>query len=360
MRIVVFSPNLIGDTVMATPVFRNLRRTYPEAHLAVVVKPGVAPTLDGSTWFDERILFDHRSKTKAVRTLSVVKTLRARRFDLAILLPNSIRTGLVAWLGGVRRRVGYDLGGRAPFLTDRLLPVRDPKGQRLPTPAVDCYLGLLRHLGIPIDSNRLALHTSPTDEAAADAAWSRLGLPDPKSAPVVCLNTGGAFGPAKAWPNDRFAAVARWLATERGAHVLVVCGPSERDPARAIVAGADHPHVVSLADEPLSIGLTKACVRRSALMITTDSGPRHFAAAFGVPVVSLFGPTHIAWTRTHHPMAIHLQQPVPCGPCQQPTCALGHHRCMTELTPEAVCAAADRLLSRGGPHFRLARHGIRA
>ena len=83
-------------------------------------------------------------------------------------------------------------------------------------------------------------------------------------------------------------------------------GPDERESAREIVRAADHPHVVSLADQPLSIGLSKACVRRSALMITTDSGPRHFAAAFGTPVITLFGPTHIAWTRTYHPHAWHM------------------------------------------------------
>ena len=126
--------------------------------------------------------------------------------------------------------------------------------------------------------------------------------------------------------------------------MLVVCGPSEREPAKEIVRLADHPDVMSLAEETLRVGLTKASVKRSALLITTDSGPRHFAGAFGVPVVSLFGPTHIAWTRTYHPKALHLQQPVPCGPCQKPVCPLGHHRCMNELTPEAVFRAAVRLL----------------
>ena len=67
--------------------------------------------------------------------------------------------------------------------------------------------------------------------------------------------------------------------------------------------------MVSLADQPLGLGLSKACVRRSALLITTDSGPRHFAAAFGIPVITLFGPTHIAWTRTYHPQAMHLLPP---------------------------------------------------
>jgi hypothetical protein len=156
------------------------------------------------------------------------------------------------------------------------------------------------------------LYTTEADEVAADGAWSALGLVG--DAPVVCLNTGGAFGPAKNWPVEHFASLAHRLADEGGFAVLVVCGPSERDAARAIAARAAHPGVVSLADQPLSIGLTKACIRRSALLITTDSGPRHFAAAFRVPVLTLFGPTHIAWTRTYHPQAHHLFHPVACGP----------------------------------------------
>jgi heptosyltransferase-2 len=145
---------------------------------------------------------------------------------------------------------------------------------------------------------------------------------------------------------ESFAGLARQLADRAGVSVLVLCGPSERDSARAIAQAAGHPRVRSLAGLDLSIGLSKACVRRSRLLVTTDSGPRHFAGALGVPVVSLFGPTHIAWTRTYHPGAIHLRVPVPCGPCQQGVCPEGHHRCMRDLTPEAVLVAALGLLDR--------------
>ncbi len=224
------------------------------------------------------------------------------------------------------------------------------KGERVPSPAVDYYLAIVRKLGCPVESNRAELFTTHEDEQAADRAWEALGLKD--SHRVVCLNTGGAYGPAKAWPAASFASVARRLVEETGSKVLVVCGPSEREPATAIVRLANDPSVVSLAGESLSIGLTKACVKRSALLITTDSGPRHFAGAFGVPVVSLFGPTHIAWTRTYHPHAVHLQQPVPCGPCQRPVCPLGHHRCMNELTPDAVFRASVRLMGDVMPHVR--------
>ncbi len=179
----------------------------------------------------------------------------------------------------------------------------------IPTPIVESYLRLAHHLGCPVDSVRTELATTTEDEVAADRAWSALGLTADR--PVVCLNTGGAFGPAKNWPIAHFAQLARELIREAGVSVLVLCGPRERESARQIVAMADHHNVVSLAGLPLGIGLTKACVRRSALLITTDSGPRHFAAPFNTPVITLFGPTHIAWTRTYHSQGVAC---IPPGP----------------------------------------------
>ena len=344
MRIVVFAPNLIGDTVMASPFLRSLRLGYPRAEIDVVIKPHVAPTLDGAPWIDRIVPFAPKAKDPAHRSMALIRHLRKTRYDLAILLPNSFRSALMARLGNVKRRVGYSRGGRGVLLTDRLKPSSSIKGKFVPTPVVEYYLALAKHLGCPVDSLRLELFTTHNDESAADRAWERLGLPF--YGPVVTMNTGGAFGPAKSWPTGHFAALAVRLAEEAGVSVLVVCGPGERSSALEIVRKANHPRVKSLADEPMSIGLTKACVRRSALMISTDSGPRHFAAAFGVPIVSLFGPTHIAWTRTYHTQAVHLQQPVPCGPCQKGICPLGHHRCMVELTPDSVFRAAMRLLGR--------------
>jgi heptosyltransferase-2 len=345
MKVAIFCPNLIGDTVMATPTFRAIRRGFPGATLTAVIRPPAAATLGGTSWFDEWILFDHRSRARGHRTPSVLRRLRRARFDLAILLPNSFRSALVARLAGIPRRLGYERLGRGILLTDVLHHPLDADRRRLPTPIVEAYLKLARHLGCPIESIRLELATTRADEDAADRAWAALGLGG--GHPVVCLNTGGAFGPAKNWPMGHFADLARRLAEQSRARVLVVCGPGERENAREIAAIARHDHVVSLADQELSIGLTKACVRRSALLITTDSGPRHFAAAFDTPVVTLFGPTHIAWTRTHHPMAWHVIHPVPCGPCQRPVCPEGHHRCMRELTPESVYRAARRALSTG-------------
>lgn len=340
--LLVFCPNLVGDTVMATPAFRALRKGFPTGRIVAVVKPKVAPTLDGAPWFDRLIHHDPKSSHPEERTRAVVRRLRGENADLALLFPNSFRSAFVAWRGGARRRVGYARGGRSWLLTDRLRAPRDERGAFRPSPIVDYYREIPRRIGCPDDGAALELFTTADDEAAADRAWERLGLP--RSGPVVCLNTGGAFGPAKSWPSGHFARLARRLADEAGVAVLVVCGPAERDEARAIVEQADRPGVVSLADEPPGIGLTKACIRRSALLVSTDSGPRHFAAGFDVPVITLFGPTHIAWTLTYHPKALHLHHPVPCGPCQKPTCPERHHRCLRDLDPDLVYREALGLL----------------
>jgi lipopolysaccharide heptosyltransferase II len=346
MTILVFCPNLVGDTAMATPAFRALRAGFPGSRMVAVIKPKVAPTLDGSPWFDDRIGFDPESSRPEERTGAVVRRLHAHRPDLAVLFPNSFRSALMAWQSGAKRRVGYARGGRGFLLTDRLQPLRDEQGRFQVTPIVDYYRAIARFLHCPDDGPRLELYTTPDDDTAADRAWFRLGLSG--SGPVVTLNTGGAFGPAKSWPEGHFATLARRLVDEAGVSVLVVCGPGERQAARSIVREADRSNVVSLAEEPLGIGLTKACIRRSSLLVTTDSGPRHFAVGFDVPVLTLFGPTHIAWTLTHHPRSLHLHHPVPCGPCQRPTCPERHHRCLRDLSPDAVFAAALGMLRGRG------------
>lgn len=340
--IALFLPNWVGDVVMATPAIRAVREHFPGARLLAVCRPYVAATIDGSPWFDEVILFD-KAGPRERREVGVIRRLRRERVDAAVLFPNSFRSAAVAALGRCRRRIGFDRFGRGLLLTDVLQPVRDAAGRRVPRPVIDDYNRLVTRLGVSDPGHRMELFTTPDDEIAADRVWADLGLH--RFPEIVGLNSSGAFGAAKLWPAGHFAALARDLVDRRGCGVLVVCGPNERATAREIVRLADRPQVVSLADRPVSLGLTKACVRRLDLFVTTDSGPRHFAAAFGVPVVSVFGPTHIEWTETYYPRGINLQKKVPCGPCQLPVCPLDH-RCMTELRPSDVLAAATDLLER--------------
>ncbi len=348
MRIAVFCPNLVGDTVMATPTLRALRDGYPEARILGVLKPICADTLEGTGWFDALQLCDPRSRLIELRTDRVIAALRREAIDLAVLLPNSFRSAWIAARAGINRRVGYARGARDWLLTDPLRTPRRWDGSIPPYPILDHYLELAAHLGCPIASKRTELRTTVEDESRAESILRTLGLARAEwsDRPLVCLNTGGAFGPSKNWPIDHFITLARRLVDEQACRVLVLCGPQEEAHARQIAEGADRDAVRSLAGHPLSIGLSKACVRRASLLVTTDSGPRHFAQPFRVPVITLYGPTHVAWTRTYDPSAVHIQKSVPCGPCQRPTCRWRHHRCMTELSPEFVYEQAVPILDR--------------
>jgi heptosyltransferase-2 len=342
MHIAVFLPNWVGDAVMATPALRALRRHFTDARLTAVLRPHVAGVIEGCPWFDRTLALDRRA-FGAHGWAGVAHALRRDRPDVAVLFPNSFRPALVAWLAGCRRRIGFARYGRGWLLTDRLPPERDERGRLKPSPVIDAYNRVAERAGCPWPGHRLELFTTRADEEAADAVWHKAGFTP--GTEVVCLNPGAAFGSAKHWPAESFGSLARTLIEQRGCGVLVLCGPAERDLARLIRQHADRPGVVTLADEAVSLGLTKACVRRADLLVTTDSGPRHFAAAFARPVLTLFGPTHIAWTETYHPAAVHLQKPVECGPCQRRVCPLDH-RCMTTLTPTEVFAAAVELLAR--------------
>ena len=341
-RIALFLPNWIGDVVMATPAIRAVREQFPTAELLAVCKPYVADVVAGSPWFRDVVLFD-KGGPRDRRLFAVARKLRERPIDAALLFPNSFRTALLARLGRCKRVIGFSRYGRGLLLSQSLHPTTDAAGKLVPSPAIDDYNRLARALGTADPGYRMELFTTPPDEVAADAVWGAFGLH--RFPRVVGLNPGAAFGAAKHWPVEHFAQLARLLTQRLGCGVLVLCGPTERDMARRIAADSRSPNVFALSDTQLSLGLTKAVVRRLDLLVTTDSGPRHFAAAFDRPVVTLFGPTHIGWTETYFEKAIHLQKPVPCGPCQQRVCPLDH-RCMRDLTPDEVFAAVNGLLTR--------------
>ena len=330
---------------MATPSLRALREHFAGAEVVGILRPYVADVLAGTTLLDRVLIHDPKGKSPFHRGFGFGWALRRERFDLAVVFPNSLRSGFWAWASGAKRTLGYARNGRSILLTD---PIPAPS-QATPHPVLDENLQLVAQLGCRTLSRKLELATLTRDEQQISDFWKRHPAAD--SSAYVTLNTGGAFGAAKDWPTEYFVKLARRLADELGRTVLIVCGPGERSTAQRIVAEVAHPQVVSLANEPLSIGLTKAAVRHASLLVTTDSGPRHFAAAFDVPTLTLFGPTHIAWSETFHPQAVHLQLPVDCGPCQQRVCPLKHHRCMRELTVEDVFAEIVRRWPSASPRI---------
>jgi heptosyltransferase II len=337
MRIGIFLPNWIGDVVMATPTLRAVRAHFGEgSHLVGIMKPYVVDVLEGTSWLNQICLYDHRVDDPALRSPALVRHIFQFRFDIMLLLTNSFRSALFAWLGRAKERVGYVRYGRGPLLTQKLYPARE-NGRYIPSPVLDYYLQLAYAVGCPQAAPHLELATTSGDEAAADRALKMLGVRS--GDPFVLLNSSGAFGAAKLWPDQYFAHLGRRIYSKMGHQVVVLCGPQERHRAAQIATLADTPGVKSVSARELSIGLNKALVRRSRLLVTTDSGPRHFAAAFNIPVVTIFGPTHIAWSDTHYSKETKLQLQVECGPCQQRTCPLEYQKCMRDLTVERVFQA---------------------
>lgn len=344
-RITVFLPNWIGDAVMATPALRAIRDRFADAEITAVHRPVIGGVLDGLDLVDRRVVHDVRGQGSGLRGWRLIRELRAKPADVAILFPNSLRSAWTAWVSGAKRRVGMDRDGRRWLLTD---PVT-PRPRTIPNPVIDEYRRLAIAVGADAPSRKLELAVTPADRQQLADFWRN--HPRLRFSRLVCLNPGGAFGAAKHWPAESFGLLAARLASsEPDVAVLVLCGPSEREQAAEICRVADHPRVVGLQGADLSIGLSKAAVESADLLLTTDSGPRHFAAAFDVPVVTLFGPTHIAWSETYFDKAVHLQESVDCGPCQQRVCPLGHHKCMTQLSVDRVYQAVASRLAGDAPN----------
>jgi len=292
-RVLVVLPSWVGDVVMATPMLRALRALYGEARITGLIQGYVAPVLDASPWCDELIELGEGDGV-----LGTARRLRRERFDLAVVLPGSFRSGLMVWMSGVRRRVGYAREGRGMLLTDRLSPPREG-GRYAPVAAVRYYLALAEHLGARAPSLSVELFTRAADDERAAALLRAAGV-EPDSArrgvPLVLLNPGAATkGEAKLWPAERFAAVADALIERRGAAVVVNGSPKERAVLDAVHRAA-RGELIDLPARGGDLALLKSIARLSDVMITNDTGGRHIAAAMGAAVVSLFGPTDPAWT----------------------------------------------------------------
>lgn len=373
MNVLVVIPNWVGDVVLATPALRAIRRWFPEGRMDYLLRPYVREVIAGTKWHEGEVLWEG--------TWATARKLRTNRYDVAVLLPNSFKSALVTWLGGCKRRVGYARDGRTLLLSDPVAPKRhgEPTDAALlratkvtdfgaqplngltapycdwppagPTvqrsrfairSVLDSYLDLVAAVGADIsgpESRKLELATLPQDEEACEAFLQRCRI-GPQS--FALLNPGGAFGSSKLWPAERYAELAGRLRA-KGLAVVVSFSPQERPLAEQIRQKC--PQVTLLDDPARSIGTVKALVQRCTVMVTNDTGPRHFAIAFQRPVVTIFGPTHQAWTDTGYEREIKLQAPISCGPCQQKLCPLGTTECLQRVSVDIVEKAVEKLIS---------------
>lgn len=340
-RILVVLPNWVGDVVLATPALRAIRRGFARSRITFLARQYVADLIAGADWMDE-VTFWPAGKSRTQRRqgfLWLASRLRQQRFELAVLLANSFRSALLALLAGAVRRVGYDRDGRGLLLTDRLIAHR-LNGRFIPVSMMRYYNGLADYLGCRDLPAKPELPVRQEDVQATDELCRAHGITPER--PLVLINPGAAFGSAKCWLPERFADLADRLTETTGARVLVVCGPREQATGQSIRAMLRHDATV-LADPPLSLRELMGLVQRCDLLVTNDTGPRHLAIAYDVPVVTIFGPTDPRWTETNYMWERKVIAPVDCGPCMKRLCPLDH-RCMSRIDVEMVLEPAIELL----------------
>lgn len=356
-RILVRGTNWIGDAVLTTPALMALRAGFPKARIAVLAKPAVAELLQGHPSVDEIVVYrDPGPHAGLGGKLTLARRLRAGRYDLAVLLQNAFEAAAVTALAGIPNRYGYATDGRWFLLTHRVPLSRSTRRKH----HVEYYLDLLRPLGVPVTLSAPGLRTTPEEDAAAKERLRSLGVPEGRL--LIGLNPGSTYGTAKRWIPERFAEAADRVAADYGGHVLIFGVRGEESLGTAIANRMTSTSTVLSGRTTVRelMALIKAC----GLFITNDSGPMHIAAAFGVPLVAIFGPTDPVTTSPFGKGHELIRKPVDCSPCLLRECPIDH-RCMQGIGIDAVHAAAVRQLQAASPSplkgegiFNSPSHGV--
>jgi len=341
-RILVRGPNWLGDAVMCEPTLRGLRSLFPEAQIALLVKPYVAEVFVGHPAVTRVLTYDSKGRHAGLTgKWALAGQLRQQGFDLAVLFQNAFEAALLSFLAGVPRRCGYAIDGRGLLLSD---PIALPD-RRSPPHLVRYYWDILKPLGLTGDPAAPRLVVFPEEEQAMEERFVKGGLP--ASDLVVGINPGSTGGRAKRWLPERFAEAAdrlcRTIRESRGQQVsVVIVGGKEEEPLGREIAARLSSRSLVLSGAT-TIRELMAALKRCEVLLTNDSGPMHVANALQVPVVSIFGSTD--WRKTApfgNPDGL-VRQPVDCAPCMLLECPIDH-RCMTRVTVDQVYEAATKQL----------------
>lgn len=353
-RLLVRGVNWLGDAVMTTPALLRLREALPDTHLALLTAAKLA-----DLWHDHPALDSVIPFHPGESVLAVARRLRPLAFDTALIFPNSTRSALECCLARIPRRWGHARPLRLGLLTNPVPPRPDSFRMRKASlreirrrlegaaPKLDIpasahhtldYLHLAGRLGAQTAPVPPQLHVAPREMAAAR---QRFGLDE--GTLWLGLNPGAEYGPAKRWPAERFAVVARELASVARARWLLFGGPADRGLTARIAA--EVPGALDCAGRT-TLRELMALLAGCRLLLTNDTGPMHLAAALGTPVVVPFGSTSPELTgpgvpgESRHRL---LRAGAPCAPCFLRECPIDF-RCLTGITPARVVAEILGLL----------------
>jgi heptosyltransferase-2 len=326
-RILVVCQGWVGDVVMAQSLLKLLRRRDPDCRIDVIAPKPHGALVERMAEVSEFLAAPggHGEFSPAAHW-RMGRRLRPRRYDQAIILPGSLKSALVPFIAGAKLRTGFLGEKRYGLLND----IRHGREQMA---TVDSFIALGLAPGEALDG------TVPRPELAVDPR-SQARLADlhgiDRERPLAVLAPGAEFGVSKRWPVEYFAETARALAA-RGWQVATIGSPKEAEAGAAVASGCES--VIDLCGKT-SLGDTVDLLGLARVAVTNDSGLMHIAGAVGAHVVAMYGSTSPAKVSPLTPRADVFFLGLPCSPCRQRTCPLGHHECMTKILPSSVIAAA--------------------
>ncbi len=338
-RVLIRGTNWIGDVVMTLPAVAAVRKTWPKARISVLAKPWVAEVYRLSADVDDVIVFQEPGRHAGIGgKFRLAGELRNEGFDCAILLQNAIEAAIIAVLAVIPLRAGYNSDGRGVLLTHA---VRRTKAIRQ-VHQIDYYIEMVRALGCTSAGRDVHLRPGEDYDGLARALFSRFGIDENR--PIIGIAPGAAYGPAKKWFPERFAAVADRLSGDSGAQMILFGSAGDRESTATVQGSARHPLIDIAGMTNLKEAI--ALIARCSLFISNDSGLMHVAGALGVPTIAIFGSTNPVTTSPVGERSVVIHHDLDCSPCLKPVCPTDF-RCMEMIGVEEVYAAARKLLAGG-------------
>jgi len=332
MKILIRVPNWIGDSILARPAIESIADSFPEAELWLSAAEWVKDLFSSDGKIAGVVLLPPANDLKSVR--AAARKLRAQRFDIGILLTNSLGSALLFLLAGIPQRWGYAGDGRR-LLLNRAVRSTD---RNAPRHQVHYYLDLVTGLGLKARPAGLLLTVPEEERERTRRFLEELGV-GPRR-PLLILSPGASYGPAKRWPASRFAALASLFQERKDAAVVVIVSAAESDIATEISSPLNKKPLI-LTGKTTLLQL-RGLISLAHLFVSNDSGPMHLANALRIPVVGIFGPTDPAVTGPFEQPAAVVKKDVPCWPCSYRKCPYDH-RCMNRIDPEEVYQAGEAL-----------------
>ena len=334
-RILVIAPNWIGDAVMSQPLLATIKASYPHAVIDVLATSWVAPVYRACSEVAEIMEADlrHGQLQWGLRR-ALAAQIKKRNYASCYVLPNSLKSALIPWLANIPVRIGYEGELRRFLLTET--KANSPKTQRIPM--VEHYANLCAPSSNS-DATKRMPHLTPRP-STLESARARLQAASIQTDALAVLCPGAEYGPSKRWPAAHFAALAQSiLKAKPTASVVLLGGPSDRAIGDAIVSSEASQSRMFNWCGATSLDEAIAIISLCSKVVSNDSGLMHIAAALHVPQVAIFGSSDPNHTPPNSAKATVISLHLPCSPCHQRECPLGHLNCLNQISPERVFAA---------------------